>query len=64
MYEVKTRLKNIKISTTSDYGIDANYLEAAAFAYLAKHTLSKKAGNIPSVTGANQAEILGGIYLV
>lgn len=64
MYEVKARLKNIKISTTSDYGIDANYLEAAAFAYLAKHTLSKKAGNIPSVTGANQAEILGGIYLV
>ena len=64
MREINARFKNIKISTTNDYGIDADYLEAATFAYLAKHTLSRKTGNIPMVTGANQAEILGGIYLV
>ena len=64
MNEIRARLKGFKISITDDYGMDADYLEAAAFAFLAKQTLSKKAGNIPLVTGANQAEILGGIYLV
>lgn len=64
MNEIRARLKDFKISITDDYGMDSDYLEAAAFAFLAKQTLSKKAGNIPLVTGANQAEILGGIYLV
>ena len=63
MNEIKSRFKGIKITTTSDYGIDIDFLEAAAFAHLAKTTLSKKTGNIISVTGAKKKEILGGIYL-
>ena len=48
-------------STESD-GIHPDWVEAIAFAWLAKRTLEKKSGNLPSVTGANQASILGGIY--
>ena len=63
MTEIRARLEGIKIKTTSDYGINVDFVEAAAFAYLAKTTLSKKTGNIISVTGAKKKEILGGIYL-
>ena len=63
MTEIRARLEGIKIKTTSDYGINVDFVEAAAFAYLAKNTLSRDTGNIISVTGANKKEILGGIYL-
>ncbi len=54
---------NFKISTTKDYGIDAAWIEAAAFAWLAQQTLEHRPGNLTSVTGANRPAILGGIYL-
>ena len=63
MTEIRARLEGIKIKTTSDYGINVDFVEAAAFAYLAKNTLSRDTSNIISVTGANKKEILGGIYL-
>lgn len=50
------------VETTEAYGIGPDWVEAAAFAWLAKQTLSGLPGNIPSVTGASQAVILGGIY--
>ncbi|MEC9415542.1 MAG: anhydro-N-acetylmuramic acid kinase [Pseudomonadota bacterium] len=62
--EIIDRLPKIKISKTDDYGIDSDYLEASAFAYLAKLTISKKPGNLTSVTGARNQVILGGIYSV
>jgi len=60
--EITNRLPKIKISQTNDYGIDSDYLEASAFAYLAKLTISKKTGNVKSVTGSKNQVILGGIY--
>lgn len=48
--------------TSDKLGINPNLIEALAFAWLAKQTLEKKAGNLPSVTGAFQEAILGGIY--
>jgi len=60
--EITNRLPKIKISKTNDYGIDSDYLEASAFAYLAKLTISKKVGNVKSVTGSKNQVILGGIY--
>ena len=50
------------VYSTQTYGIDPNSMEAMAFAWLAKQTLDGKTGNIPSVTGAKRATILGGIY--
>lgn len=54
--------KNCQINDTTSVGIDAEWVEAAAFAWLAKQTLEKKPANCPSVTGANQMTVLGGVY--
>ncbi|RDI41720.1 anhydro-N-acetylmuramic acid kinase [Aquicella lusitana] len=50
------------VASTKAYGIDPDWMEATAFAWLAKQTLHRQPGNLPSVTGAKQAAILGGIY--
>ena len=57
------RMKDKSVSLSDHHGIDADYLEAVAFAFLAKKTLSQEPGNIKSVTGARDDVILGGIYL-
>lgn len=53
---------NLVVSSTQKYGLDPDWIEAMAFAWLARQTLNKQIGNLPSVTGAKQAAILGGIY--
>ncbi len=52
----------IPIATTDELGIGADWVEAAAFAWLAKQTLENKPGNLPSVTGASGYRVLGAIY--
>lgn len=53
---------NYQVASTMQYGIDPDWVEALAFAWLAKQTLQRAPGNLPSVTGAKRATILGGIY--
>ncbi|MBS1185912.1 MAG: anhydro-N-acetylmuramic acid kinase, partial [Proteobacteria bacterium] len=48
--------------TTSALGIDPDWVEALAFAWLARQTLHHVPGNLPSVTGARGPRILGAIY--
>jgi anhydro-N-acetylmuramic acid kinase len=48
--------------STAAYGIAPDWVEAAAFAWLARARLQASAGNVPSVTGARQRAILGGVY--
>ncbi len=50
------------VDSTQKYGIDPDWIEAIAFAWLARQTLHGKPGNLPSVTGARQLAILGGVY--
>ncbi|ORU92403.1 MAG: anhydro-N-acetylmuramic acid kinase [Cycloclasticus sp. symbiont of Poecilosclerida sp. N] len=50
------------VSTTKSYGVSPDWLEAIAFAWLAKQTMEGKHSNIPSVTGAKKAVILGVVY--
>ncbi|MGM0570747.1 anhydro-N-acetylmuramic acid kinase [Marinobacter sp.] len=50
------------VSTTSELGIDPQWVEAAAFAWLARQTMEGLAGNVPAVTGASGPRVLGGIY--
>lgn len=50
------------ILTTQTLGISPDWVEAIAFAWLAKQTLQRKTGNLPAVTGASNPCILGGVY--
>ncbi|MDH3514309.1 MAG: anhydro-N-acetylmuramic acid kinase, partial [Gammaproteobacteria bacterium] len=47
---------------TETLGLSPDWVEAAAFAWLAHQALEREPGNIPSVTGARRAVVLGGIY--
>lgn len=62
MSRLQAQLESIKVTTTDAEGIASGWIEAMAFAWLAKQTLNKRPGNISSVTGATQPVILGGIY--
>jgi len=55
-------LSPCSVATTDLIGIDADFLEAIAFAWLAQQTIHGKAGNLPSVTGAKHSCILGAIH--
>ncbi len=46
----------------STAAIDPDWVEAMAFAWLARQTLLGSPGNIPAVTGASHQVVLGGIY--
>lgn len=51
-----------QVASTAALGVDPDWVEAMAFAWLAQRTLAGLAGNLPAVTGARQAVVLGGIY--
>lgn len=63
MSRLATALMPLPVRSTSSLGFDPNWIEAIAFAWLAHRTLSGQPGNLPSVTGAKHAAVLGGIYL-
>lgn len=50
------------VHSTASLGIDPDWMEALAFAWLAKQCLEGKPGNLPAVTGARGSRILGAIY--
>lgn len=52
-----------RVTTTADVGVDPDYLEATAFAWLARQRLLGLPGNLPAVTGARGPRVLGAIYL-
>ncbi|WKD49408.1 anhydro-N-acetylmuramic acid kinase [Microbulbifer spongiae] len=59
---LQRRLPTWSISNTNTYGIDADWLEAVGFAWLARQTLLGLPGNCPGVTGARKEAVLGAIY--
>ena len=62
--QLRQLLPNIKINSSVEHGLDPDYIEATAFAWLAKQTMEHKPGNLPDVTGANRPVILGGVYFI
>ncbi|MDJ0834366.1 MAG: anhydro-N-acetylmuramic acid kinase [Gammaproteobacteria bacterium] len=50
------------ITTTEQLGIAPDWVEAMAFAWLARQTLLRQASNLPAVTNAQNLTILGGVY--
>lgn len=63
MDQLATQLAEADITSTEPFGLHPDWVEATAFAWLAHRTLAGKPGNLPSVTGAQRAAVLGGIYL-
>jgi len=59
---LKENLAGASLKTTEALGLHPDWVEATAFAWLAHRALAGKPGNLPSVTGAKKAVILGGIY--
>lgn len=53
-----------KVASTSTIGVDPDWVEATAFAWMAKQTCEGKAIDTSALTGARQPIILGGIYRV
>jgi anhydro-N-acetylmuramic acid kinase len=47
--------------STADCGVDPDYVEAAAFAWLAERTMAGHTGNLAAVTGARGARVLGAV---
>jgi len=56
------RLAARGVDTTGTFGIAPDWVEGAAFAWLARARLRTEAGNVPSVTGARRNTVLGGVY--
>ncbi len=50
------------VATTAALGLDPDYVEAVAFAWFARRTLDGLTSSAGSVTGADGARILGGVY--
>ena len=55
-------LKGLEVSTTESIGLAPQWVEATAFAWLARQTILGLPGNLPAVTNASGKRILGGIY--
>src|SRR5690606_24091470 len=62
MAALAQHLSNTTVTTTDTAGLDADSLEATAFAWLAQRTMHGLPGNLPEVTGASGERILGAIY--
>lgn len=55
-------LPDCGVQTTSSLGLNPDYVEAAAFAWLARERINLRGGNIPQVTHARHTTVLGGVY--
>lgn len=50
------------VESTLEHGVEPDWIEGLAFAWLARARLLGIPGNVPSVTGAHESAVLGGIY--
>ena len=62
MQRLQTGLPNVSVLSSAERGMPPLQVEAAAFAWLARQTVRGLPGNLPKVTGAQGARILGGIF--
>ena len=62
MAQLQQAVQHIPVGSTADCGVDPDFLEAMAFAWLARETLDHRPGNLREVTGARGARVLGAVY--
>ena len=59
MTRLRAHLPHCKVESTTHLGLAPTWVEAVAFAWLARQTLMGETGNLPAVTGANKGVVLG-----
>ncbi len=62
MTRLQAGLPQLQVVSSQARGMPPLQVEATAFAWLARQTMQGQPGNLPKVTGARGARILGGIF--
>lgn len=62
MQQLTSELPGVQVASTAAKGIDPDWIEAMLVAWLARQHCTGRTGNLPSVTGADQAVCLGVSY--
>ncbi|GLS83124.1 anhydro-N-acetylmuramic acid kinase [Paraferrimonas haliotis] len=62
MKRLQHKMPRFEVTTTDSQGIEAQWVEAIAFAWLAKQFMANKTSNLPAVTGASRAAVLGAFF--
>lgn len=62
MSRLALQLTPARVDTTDPYGVSPDWVEAMAFAWLARQTMKGLPGNLPEVTGAQGPVVLGAIH--
>ena len=60
--ELAALLPRWHIASTAELGLAPDWVEGAAFAWLAMCFVHRKPGNLPAVTGASRPAVLGALY--
>ena len=60
--ELRMDFDGLTVDSTAAVGMDPQWVEACAFAWLAHQRLTQQPGNIPAVTGAARPAVLGALY--
>lgn len=63
MRSLQVQLPESRVDKTDAIGVAADWVEAMAFAWLARQRMHEQPGNLPIVTGASRPAILGSVYL-
>jgi anhydro-N-acetylmuramic acid kinase len=63
MRALQDNLPGSAVAPTDALGLPVDWIEAMAFAWLARQRLHEKPGNSPFVTGASRSAVLGGLWL-
>ena len=59
MTRLQAHLPHCTVETSASLGLNPAWVEAVAFAWLARQTLMGETGNLPAVTGASKGVVLG-----
>ena len=62
MQRLARNLPETQVGSTAVVGLHPDWVEACAFAWLARETQNDRPGNLPSVTGANSRVVLGALH--
>ncbi|MGL5293056.1 MAG: anhydro-N-acetylmuramic acid kinase [Aeromonas sp.] len=60
--ELAQLLPHWRITSTTELGLAPDWVEGAAFAWLAQQFIERQPGNLPAVTGASRPAVLGALY--